>query len=95
MCNKNQSIDYISLSSYPLETYIPGQYIIFTGPKDMLHYVISSIGVPSLFVAKTGLGAHININWKSLASQDVKNSITFNKPVVYAYAVMIPSVSCL
>ena len=65
------------------------------GLNDTLHYVISTVGVPTVLVFHTALDNDPRIDCPRLLSGNVsvvENSITFTKPPFYTYALMFTKV---
>jgi len=65
------------------------------GQGDALHYILSTVGVPTVMVFHTPLGSHPMINCTNLLSHNVssvENSIRFSQPPFYTYAVMFTKV---
>ncbi|KAH3833721.1 glycosylated lysosomal membrane protein-like [Dreissena polymorpha] len=65
-------------------------HISAEGDSDALHYLVTSLGMPTVLVAKTDPGADVTIDWEKLLSQNDtvrKNAITITKKK-YSFSVM-------
>ena len=65
------------------------------GQDDALHYILSTVGVPTIMVFHTPLGSRPMISCTHLLSHNVssvENSIRFSQPPFYTYAVMFTKV---
>ena len=78
--------------------HVAGGNVVHTravGQDDALHYILSTVGVPTVLVFHTARDSTPSINCTRLLSDnisDVENSITFSHSPFYTYALMFTKV---
>jgi hypothetical protein len=73
-------------------SYVNLAHISAVGSSDSLHYVTSTIGRPTVLVARIkNKLKDLSINWENLLSKnlsDLQNSVSFSPQPIYSYAVI-------
>ena len=65
------------------------------GENDTLHYLYTTKGLPTVFVAQTDHYGKLVVDWKNLESDHPNKTIAFTGKVYDAYAILITKVSML
>ncbi len=67
-------------------------YTKAVGENDTLHYIVSSVGIPGILVAKTPLNSTLELDWKKMFSKDPQQAVSFDPQPLYAYTLLMTRV---
>lgn len=75
-------------------------YVSAVGTKDKLHFVLTTINVPSLLILQTSMDGQMYFNWDGILLADnitdMANAINVSaSSVLYQYSVLFTRVSCI
>ncbi|XP_013793986.1 glycosylated lysosomal membrane protein A-like [Limulus polyphemus] len=68
-------------------------HVTAEGDSDVLHYVWSSVGAPSVLIACTSLNSTLEIDWKNLLNEsEVEGSINFSEKPYYSLGLVLAKI---